>query len=322
MASKRTGVFIVGIYAADLVFSGDRLPAPGETVIAQDFMRSHGGKGSNQAVAAARAGAEVSFFTLLGKDAFAESALSLWKEEGIRSLARMIDGESTGAASISVDTQTGNNCVFVFPGASRLMTPADIDSLSAEIISSDIFVIQLEQPIDAAVHALKCAHQHGVTAILNPAPACDLPEEIYPYCDYLLPNETEASLLSGITVNSRETAKAAAKVLLERGAKNVIITLGEKGALLCNADEVHHEPAVITGHCVDTTGAGDAFIGGFAAGLSQGMQVREALRFAATLAGISVTRHGAAASMPRLPEIVETMAIEATATHVGAHPSP
>lgn len=308
MASKRSGIFVVGIYAADLVFSGSRIPAPGETVIADAFMRSHGGKGSNQAVAAARAGADVSFFTLLGNDAFAASALALWQEEGINSLARTVGDEGTGAASISVDTGTGNNCVFVYPGASRLMSTEDIDSIAAKIAAAAVFVVQLEQPLQVALRGLQCARENGVISILNPAPAADLPDEIYGYCDYILPNESEASLLSGMTVNSRETAEAAAKALLDRGAKNVIVTLGEQGALLCNHDEIHLEPAVITGQCVDTTGAGDAFIGGFAAGMAQGMMVREAMRFAATLAGISVTRHGAAASMPRLSEIIEILA--------------
>lgn len=307
MASARSGIFVLGIYAADLVFSGRRLPTPGETVIADAFMRSHGGKGSNQAVAAARAGGDVSFFTLLGDDSFAEAALSLWDGEGIRCLARTMQGESTGAASISVDTSTGNNCVFVYPGASRLMKPEDIDKVAPQISASAVFVVQLEQPLQVALRGLQCAHEAGVVTLLNPAPAGDLPNEIYSYCDFILPNESEAGLLSGITVNSQASAEQAAQVLLEKGAKNVIITLGEQGALLCNRDETHFEPAVVAGQCVDTTGAGDAFIGGFSAALAKGMAVREAMRFAATLAGISVTRHGAAASMPYLPEIMETL---------------
>lgn len=257
-------------------------------------------------------------FTLLGHDAFAEGALALWQEEGIRSLARRVDGEGTGAAAISVDTRTGNNCVFVYPGASKRMTANDIDSVAAEIAAAAVFVVQLEQPLQVALRGLQCARENGVVSILNPAPAGELPDELYRHCDYILPNETEASLLSGITVDSRETAEAAAEVLLGKGARNVIITLGDKGALLCNHEEIHHEPAVIAGQCVDTTGAGDAFIGGFAAGMAQNMTVREAMRFAAALAGISVTRHGAAASMPRLPEIMETLAIDATAAGEGA----
>jgi len=317
MASKRSGIFIVGIYAADLVFSGSRIPVPGETVIADSFMRSHGGKGSNQAVAAARAGADVSFFTLLGNDAFAEGALALWKEEGIRSLARRMDGEGTGAAAISVDTRTGNNCVFVYPGAPRRMAAADIDDIAADIAAAAVFVVQLEQPLEVALRGLQCARENGVVSILNPAPAGELPDELYRHCDYILPNETEASLLSGITVDSREAAEAAAEVLLGKGARNVIITLGDKGALLCNHEEIHHEPAVIAGPCVDTTGAGDAFIGGFAAGMAQDMTVRDAMRFAAALAGISVTRHGAAASMPRLQEIIGTLEAYVPAANKG-----
>lgn len=308
MASPRSGIFVTGIYAADLVFSGRRMPASGETVTADGFMRSHGGKGSNQAIAAARAGAEVRFFTLIGNDAFGQDAIALWRDEGIHSKARIIDNEVTGAAGIFVDTRTGHNSIVVYPGASRLMTTADIDALAPDIAASAVFVVQLEQPVEVALHGLNIAHNNGVIAILNPAPASTLPDEIFPLCDYIMPNETEASLLSGIPVDSLETAEAAARVLLAKGAANVIVTLGEKGALLCNAHEVYLAPAVTAGPCVDTTGAGDGFAGGFAAGLARGLDVKQAMHFAATLAGISVTRHGAAVSMPNIADIEAAMA--------------
>ncbi len=308
MTSKRSGIFVIGIYAADLVFSGRRMPASGETVTADGFMRSHGGKGSNQAIAAARAGAKVVFFTLIGNDAFGQDAVALWHEEGIHSQARVMDDEVTGAASIFVDTRSGLNSICVYPGASRHMTVDDVEALASDIAAAAVFVVQLEQPVEVAVRALEISRENGVIAILNPAPACALPDEIFALCDYIMPNETEASLLSGIEVNSIESAEAAARVLLAKGAANVVITLGEKGALLCNADGVYLAPAFNAGQCVDTTGAGDGFTGGFAAGLARGLSVTDALHFAAVLAGISVTRHGAAVSMPSAAEIESAMA--------------
>jgi ribokinase len=308
MVARRSGIFVAGIYAADLVFSGRRMPAPGETVTADGFMRSHGGKGSNQAIAAARAGAQVSFFSLIGNDAFGDDAIALWRDEGICSKVRVVHNEVTGAAGIFVDTRTGHNSIIVYPGASRLMTTADIDAVAADIAASAVFVVQLEQPVEVAARGLKIAHDNGVVAILNPAPATTLPDDIFALSDYVMPNETEACLLSGIEVNSIESAEAAARILLGKGAANVIITLGEKGALLCNANQVYLAPAVNAGHCVDTTGAGDGFTGGFAAGLARGLTVKDAMHFASALAGISVTRHGAAVSMPSLAEIEEVMA--------------
>lgn len=309
MVLPRSGIFVTGIYAADLVFSVRRTPASGETVTADSFMRSHGGKGSNQAIAAARAGANVCFFTLIGNDAFGQDATAIWHDEGIHNKARVVDNEVTGAAGIFVDTRTGHNSIVVYPGASRLMTTADIDAQASDIAASAVFVVQLEQPVDVAVRGLKIAGENGVIAILNPAPANTLPDDIFALCDYIMPNETEASLLSGVHVNSLETAETAARVLLAKGAANVIVTLGEKGALLCNANEVYLAPAVNAGPCVDTTGAGDGFTGGFAAGLARGLAVKDAMHFAATLAGISVTRHGAAVSMPSVDEIEAAMAV-------------
>lgn len=314
MAPPRSGIFVTGIYAADLVFSVRRTPASGETVTADGFMRSHGGKGSNQAIAAVRAGAKVSFFTLIGNDAFGHDATALWRDEGIHSKARSIDNEVTGAAGIFVDTRTGHNSIVVYPGASRRMTTADIDALTPDIAASAVFVVQLEQPVEVALQGLRIARENGVTTILNPAPASALPDDIFAQCDYIMPNETEASLLSGIHVDGVDSAESAARVLLAKGAANVVVTLGEKGALLCNANGVYLAPAVNAGPCVDTTGAGDGFTGGFAAGLARGLTVKQAMHFAAALAGISVTRHGAAVSMPSVAEIEAAMAVTGNPT--------
>ncbi|RTZ47467.1 ribokinase [Candidimonas sp. SYP-B2681] len=303
MSTTRPRIFVLGIYAADLVFTGSRMPAPGETVTASNFLRGHGGKGSNQAIAAARAGADVSFFTFIGDDAFGHDAVELWQHEGVRSKAVVIPTQATGAAGIFVDSRTGGNAITVFPGASRLMLPVDVDKVEPDIAESDVFVVQLEQPVDVARRGLELARRHRVTTILNPAPALSLPDDVFPLCDFILPNETEAGLLTGVSVGTFDEAERAARMLLKKGVGNVIITLGEKGALYCGPTQTFLVEPVGMGPCVDTTGAGDGFTAGFAVGLGKGLSLPEALKFAATLAGISVTRHGAAASMPTLTEI-------------------
>jgi ribokinase len=301
--TTRPKIFVAGIYAADLVFTGDRMPVPGETVTATNFMRGHGGKGSNQAIAAARAGGDVSFFTFIGDDAFGRDAVELWRREGVRSKAKFIDDQVTGAAGIFLDGRTGRNAITVFPGASRLMQASDMDEVEADIAAADVFVVQLEQPLDVARRGLELARKHGVTAILNPAPALGLPDDTISLCDYIVPNESEASLLTGLPVETCSQAEAAARVLLGKGASNVIVTLGEKGALYCSPSDTFLAEPVSAGVCIDTIGAGDGFIAGIAVGLGKGLSLRDAMRFAATLAGISVTRHGAASSMPTLAEI-------------------
>lgn len=303
MATQAPKIFVTGIYAVDLVFTGSRPPLPGETVSASGFMRSHGGKGSNQAVAAARAGAETSFFSFIGDDSFGEDAQTFWRTEKVHDKTTTIQGETTGAAGIFVDERTGSNSITVFPGASRLMRKSDIDQVESDIAASDVFVVQLEQPIEVALRGLEIARKHQVATILNPAPAAALPDTIFALCDYILPNETEASMLTGLPVETPKDAEAAARALLKKGVRNVIVTLGEKGALYCSDQESYMVKPVNAGICVDTTGAGDGFTAGFAVGLAKGLPVRAAMEFAAALAGISVTRHGAALSMPTLAEI-------------------
>lgn len=300
---SRPVVLVVGIYAADLVFTASRLPAPGETITATAFMRAHGGKGSNQAVAVARAGGRASFFTFIGDDAFGQDATAFWHAEGVHSQAVVVKGQATGAAGIFVDPATGGNAITVYPGASSTMQAADMDRIEADIAAADVFLVQLEQPVDVALRGLELARRNGVITILNPAPAVALPDAIFGFCDYLIPNETETSLLTGLPVETLEQIETAARVLLQKGVGNIIVTLGERGALFCSHNETFLVPSVKAGVCVDTTGAGDGFAAGFAVGLGQGRSAHDAMRFAAALAGISVTRSGAGASMPTLAEI-------------------
>lgn len=301
-------IFIAGTYAVDLIFAASRIPVSGETIQATSFTRGHGGKASNQAVAAARAGAQVEFFTLLGDDVFADEARSFWQREGIHSLARVVRGRSTAASAILLDQDSGQNAIMVYPGACLEMSAADLDQVEDSIARAQVFVAQLEQPVEVALRGLQLARMHGLTTILNPAPACALPEEIFPLCDYILPNESEAALLSGRTVRQAGDAQAAARALLERGAHHVIVTLGEGGSLYCSRDKCFTVPACTVGPCIDSTGAGDAYTGGFATAIARGATARQAMLFATALAGISVTRPGAALSMPTVAEIERVLA--------------
>jgi ribokinase len=304
-----SNVAILGIFVADLAFRAGRQPAMGETIMGSDFKMGPGGTGSNQAVAAARAGANVTFISRLGRDAFGEIALSTWKAENIRTERVVLtDEQPTGAAYIFIEDGTGENAIIVVPGAANSISRADVDQAAADIRAAKAFITQLEQPIDAALHGVTIAKQAGVATIFNPAPAAPLPDVIYPLCDYITPNETEASAITGVQVTGLDSAKAAADRLLQRGVGCALITLGEAGALYHTAKESVLVPAFNAGKVVETTGAGDAFNGGFAAALAAGRNPRDAVRFGCATAGISVTRPGTAPSMPKLSEIETLLA--------------
>jgi ribokinase len=296
-------VVILGIYVTDLAFRAQRMPLLGETVAGSAFKMGPGGKGSNQAVAAARAGADVIFCTRIGADAFGEIAQATWAAEGITSRATVMQDTATGAAHIYVDENTGGNAIIVAAGAAGTLVPEDVDKIEADIADAAVFVTQLEQPIPAARRGLELAKKHGVITVFNPAPAMPLTDDIYPLCDYITPNETEAATLTGISIANVEDARRAADVLLEKGARAVIVTLGEAGALLHTSNESTLVPAFNCGRVVETAGAGDGFTGGFAAALARGDSPMEAVRFGCALASLSVTRPGTAPSMPRLEEI-------------------
>ena len=298
-------ISILGIFVADLTFRTNRMPVKGETFIGNSFKLGPGGKGSNQAVAACRAGAKTSFITKIGKDTFGEMALKLYKDEGIGyEYVWQHNSISTGAASIVVNEETSDNLIIVVPGAADCLSPKDIDLAESGIASSDYFLASLEVPISVMKHGLEVAKINGVQTILNPAPAAFLDDEIYKLSDYFTPNETEASMLSGIKVETIEDAKVAANIFLDRGVKNVIITLGELGVYICNSEINKHIPAFDMGEkVVDSTGAGDAFNGGFAYALAEGFSLIEAIRYGSATAAISVTRLGTAPAMPYKDEI-------------------
>ena len=305
----KSGVVILGIYAADLSFRAARQPHMGETLIGTAFAMGPGGKGSNQSVAAARAGAKVTFITKLGKDDFGDAALAMYAREGITALAPQDPDTSTGAAYIFVEEKTGNNAIIVVPGAAGTIAVADVEAAADIISAARIFMTQLEQPIPAAHRALQIAKAAGTTTIFNPAPAAQFDDAIYALCDYVTPNESEATLLTGVEVSDLASARVAADILLQKGAGAALITLGGQGSLLHLKNQSLHIPIFNAGPVVDTTGAGDAFNGGFAAALSRGETPEASARFGSAVAGLSVTRRGTAPSMPQWDEVKKLMAL-------------
>lgn len=297
-------VVVLGIFVADLAFKAPRLPVMGETILGKGFAIGPGGKGSNQSIAAAKAGGSVALITRVGRDPFAEIARKYWAETGVGTSNVIEDREApTGAAFIFVSTETGNNAIIVESGAAGKLSMADVRAAETLIAGAKLFMTQFEQPIETAVAALTLARSHGVTTILNPAPAAAVDDSIYRLCDYVTPNETEAAALTGLPVTNEDEALAAAKELVRRGAKNVLMTLGEKGALLHGADGTHRVPSFKPKQVVDTTGAGDAFGGAFAVALSEGLPPAEAVRFGCAAAAFSVQKFGTAPSMPTRAEI-------------------
>jgi len=304
----KKGVAILGIFVADLAFRAGRMPGIGETIAGSGFKMGPGGKGSNQSVAAARVGAAVTFISKIGKDAFGDIALDTWRREGVTARVATAEGEPTGAAFIYVNEVNGENAIIVVPGAAATISPADVEAAADAIRSAAVFVTQLEQPQDAARRGLEIARESGVVTVFNPAPAAPVDDAVWPLCDYVTPNESEASLLTGLPVTTIDEARKAGDVLLSKGVGTALITLGEAGALLHTRAASTHIPAFRAGPVVETAGAGDAFNGGFAAAMARGATPAEAARFGCAVAGISVTRAGTAPSMPTLAEVEALLA--------------
>ena len=296
-------IVILGIFNADTAYRADRLPKIGETILGHHFDLGPGGKGSNQAVAAAKAGGQTHFITRLGVDDFAKVARQTWEKAGVIPEVTEDAESHTGAAFIFLEAATGNNAIIVASGAGGRIAPADLEARAELIRSAAVFVTQLEQPIPAARRGLEIARAAGVTTILNPAPAAALDDAMLALCDFITPNETEAETLTGLPVTTLAEAEKVADALMARGVGAVIVTLGSKGALYRDRTRSVHVPVISAGPVVETTGAGDAFNGGFAVALSEGKDVVEAVRFGCATAGISVTRAGAAPAMPSRAEI-------------------
>jgi ribokinase len=295
-------VVVVGSLNMDLVARAPHLPVPGETIGGTAFATAHGGKGANQAVAAARLGAATAMVGCVGDDAFGGSLLGGLRTDGIDvSGVRVEKGESSGVALIVVDERGGNGIVVV-PGANGKLSPADVDRQLSLIAAARLVVLQLETPLETVRHAARLARSLGRTVVLNPAPAQPLPPELVACADYLVPNEVEAAALCGRPVRTVAEASDAAQQL--RGGRDtcVLVTLGAQGVVVATAAGTSHRPAR-SENAVDSTAAGDTFIGGLCAGLAAGRTLDEAIAYAQAAAGISVTRRGAQPSIPFANEV-------------------
>ncbi|HEU5318942.1 MAG TPA: ribokinase [Chloroflexota bacterium] len=303
----RPRVCVVGSFNVDLVFGAPRLPERGETLAGSAFGMFIGGKGANQAVAAARAGARVEMIGRLGSDSFGRDVTGALEEEGVvlRHVVRDAH-EGTGVAGIVVDPH-GGNAIVVVPRANMRLTEQDVRKARGAISAADVLLLQLEVPLEASLAAAKIARQAGVRVILNPAPARDLPDALYAAVDVLTPNESETQLLTGVPATTREGAVEAARVLAGRGVKTILLTLGERGALVL---EQGGEPIAVPApavEAVDTTAAGDAFCGALGVALAEGKAMDEAVRFACAAGALACTVMGAGPSLPRRERIEELL---------------
>jgi ribokinase len=295
-------VVVVGSLNMDLVTRAQRLPRAGETLHGESFSTVSGGKGANQAVASARLGAQVSMIGCVGEDAYGEQLRAALLAEQIDCRALTSVEGSSGVALIVVDDNS-QNAIVIVAGANGLLTSGVVAGFDAVLAAADVIICQLEVPMDTVGYVLKRGRELGKTVILNPAPATGpLPADWYSSIDYLIPNESEASALSGLPVDSLENAELAASQLIAAGAGKVIITLGPQGSLFANGQSVEHFPAPKV-KAVDTTAAGDTFVGGFAAALASGKSEAEAIRFGQVAAAFSVTRAGAQPSIPSLSDV-------------------
>ncbi|WP_095179506.1 ribokinase [Pseudomonas sp. Irchel 3F6] len=295
-------VVVIGSLNMDLVTRAPRLPRGGETLIGHSFATVSGGKGANQAVAAARLGAKVAMIGCVGNDDYGVRLRDALLAEHIDCEAVSVVEDSSGVALIVVDDDS-QNAIVIVAGANGAMTPAVIDRFDAVLQAADVVICQLEIPDATVGHALKRARELGKTVILNPAPASrPLPADWFAAIDYLIPNESEAAALSGLAVDSLQSAETAATQLIAMGAGKVIVTLGAQGSLFANGNGFEHFPAP-TVKAVDTTAAGDTFVGGFAAALADGKSEAEAIRYGQIAAALSVTRAGAQPSIPTMSEV-------------------
>lgn len=295
-------LLVVGSINMDLVTLTEKTPKIGETILGRSFAQIPGGKGANQAVAMARLGADVSMIGRVGDDSFGKTLMDGMKKDGLKiDGVEVVEGVSTGIATIIVDEEA-NNSIIVVAGANFEIEKRDLDRHRELYEKSDIVIHQLETPLEVVEESLKIAKSMGKTTILNPAPAKELSDEIIANIDYLIPNETELEILSGIEVKTEEDVLKAAKIVMDKGVEKLVVTLGSKGAMYIDRDSSY----LVGAHKVealDTTAAGDSFIGGLTTGLSKGMEFREAMEFAAKVGAITVTRRGAQTSLPTLEEV-------------------
>ena len=303
---KKT-IFVVGSSNTDMVIKADHLPEPGETILGGVFFMNPGGKGANQAVAAARLGGNVTFVCKTGNDIFGRQSVQLFNEEGIDTSYILSDPKHpSGVALITVD-KSAENCIVVASGANAALVPQDIIKAVPRIETAAIILMQLEVPLETVHFVAATAYNKSVKVILNPAPACALSDDLLKMINIITPNKTEATMLTGIKVTGIDTAEQAARHLHDKGIETIIITLGAGGALVFHNNMAEHIPAVPV-DAVDTTAAGDVFNGALAVALSEGKDVIAATRFACEASAISVTRFGAQSSAPYKREMESALA--------------
>ena len=305
MSLRIPRIAVVGSYATGLTLKVKRLPSMGETVLASGYRVDYGGKGSNQAVACARLGMNVVFVARIGEDMFGEMALRLYREEGIDLdfVHRSVE-HPTGVGFILVEAATGNNCIALDPGANEFLSAADVAQCDSSFDAAAVVMTQLEIPVSTAEAALSRGRAQGAITILNPAPVRPLPASVLQLVDVLTPNQTEAKVLTGRSSDAKTEPEEVARDLIRAGVRQVVMTLGEKGALVVTASSSKLIPAMVM-HAVDTTGAGDAFNAGIAAALACGESLTSAVEFAVVTGGLAVTKEGVIPSLPVHEEVIQ-----------------
>jgi ribokinase len=301
-------IVVVGSSNTDMVIKTSHLPLPGETILGGTFFMNAGGKGANQAVAAARLGGDVTFIAKIGDDIFGKEALQLFKNEGIDTSYIETDPKNpSGVALITVDAN-GENCIVVASGANAALRPADLEKAAEKIRSAALILMQLEIPIKTVEYVIKIAMESNAKVVLNPAPACMLSNDLLSKVSIITPNETEAGILTGIEVTNKNSAETAARILADKGIETVIITMGAQGALAFFDGECHFFPAPVC-NALDTTAAGDVFNGALVVALSEGKSMMEAVPFACQAASLSVCKMGAQTSAPYRDELNDVINI-------------
>jgi len=298
----KPNILVIGSSNTDMVVKAAHLPAPGETILGGTFFMNAGGKGANQAVAAARLGADVIFIAKIGDDIFGKQALELFAQEGIDTSYIIIDAVNpSGVALITVDDKA-ENCIVVASGANAALLPDDLTAAEQKLKTAALILMQLEIPLETVEYVANKGVKNNIKVILNPAPACGLSDELLSKITIITPNETEAEILTGIKITGIDSAELAAKALADKGIETVIITLGARGALVYTGNEYFLADAPVM-EAVDTTAAGDVFNGALAVAIAEGRTIQDACKFACSAAALSVTRLGAQASAPYRSEI-------------------
>ena len=292
----KKNILVIGSSNTDMTVKTRELPRPGETVLGGVFTMGAGGKGANQAVAAQRLGGDVKFICKVGRDIFGDNSIAHYEKEGLDTGGIIRSDLPSGVALISVD-EKAENCIVVASGANADVTEADIEASKEAIEKCGILLLQLEIPVPAVLKAAKMAHEAGATVVLNPAPACPLPDELFKYIDLFIPNETELSTFSGLPVSDAESAAKAAAAMQAKGVGKLIVTMGSKGSLICGGGPEVFVPARKV-KAVDTTAAGDTFCGALCVALSEGKPLGEAAAFATAASALTVQKMGAQDSIP------------------------